>query len=82
MLLFMTHKPVRREFILKKFLLLVGVGVLIFILLVLGFLLQPAYATPAETLAFAKDAIGRQQKIEEELRATYHQGNIPSPTPW
>jgi arylsulfate sulfotransferase len=71
----MTHKIMRKRFRFKKNLLLVGAGVLLFLLLLLAFLLQPAYSASTETLTFVKDAVIQQQKIEEGLRAYYQAGN-------
>jgi len=46
------------------------------ILLVLAFLLNPAYATPPATLAFANKEIAKQEKAEEDLRAYYQAGKF------
>ena len=64
----------RTWFTFKKALILVGAGVSLLILLVLAFLLRPAYSPDAETLSFIKDAVAQQQKIEDELRSYYQVG--------
>jgi cell division protein FtsL len=74
----MTHKPVHVRSGFEKALIILGAGVLVSVLFILVFLLQPAYATSAETLAFSKEAVAQQQKIEEELRAYYQAGEYCS----
>ena len=71
----MTHKLARIWFSFKKVLILAGAVGLLLILLVLAFLfINPSYAPSADTLSFVKDAVAKQQKIEEDLRAYYQEG--------
>ena len=73
----MTHKPARTRFSLKKALILLGAVVLLFILLLLAFLfLKPDYSPSAATLFFVKDAVAKQQKIEEKISAYYQAGKF------
>jgi arylsulfate sulfotransferase len=55
----------------KKFLILLGAGILVFISLACAFLFRPAYAPSPIMLAFVKDTVIRQQKIESGIRAYY-----------
>ena len=72
----MTHTTLHPRFKIKIVLIVTGVVVTGVILLVLAFLLNPAYATPSATLAFANKAIAKQEKAEEDLRAYYQAGKF------
>lgn len=69
------------RFRLKRTLLLAGAAIGLIVLLVLAFLFSPAYSPPAQTLTFVKDAVARQQKIEEGLRAYYQAGKYTFSAP-
>jgi arylsulfate sulfotransferase len=71
----LTHNRARLRFTIKKTLAITGVGSLLF-LLSLAFLLSPRYSPSSEALSFVKDAIARQEKIEEDLRAYYQSGKF------
>ena len=53
-----------------------GVAALILlgIIIVLNFLMKPDFGVPAKTLSFVKDAVAKQQKIEQQLNAAYQAG--------
>jgi arylsulfate sulfotransferase len=77
----MTKKPFRSQSRLKKTLILVGAGITTLVLIVLIFLYSPAYSTPAETRAFAKEAVAKQHNIEEQLQAYYQAGEYTFSNP-
>ena len=54
--------------------LLLGAGAGIVILLILGFLLQPEYGVDAQTKAYIKEAIRKQEQIERSLQSYYEAG--------
>ena len=60
----------------NRTLFLVGAGIFAIVLLGLGSLLSPRYAPSAETMAFVKDAVSNQQKIETEIRSYYQSGKF------
>ena len=78
---FMTliHRHLR--FNTKRTLVLVGVISLILVLLVLAFILSPAYAAAPATLADVRNLISKQQKIEADLQTYYQAGKYTFASP-
>ena len=69
------------RFSLPKVLIFAGVTALLLIISVFAFLMMPAYAASANTLAFVKDAVTQQQKIEQELHTYYQAGKFTFAVP-
>jgi len=65
----------------NKTLLLVGLGVLVMVLLCLALLLSPLYAPSPKTMAFVKEAVARQQRIESGIRAYFQAGKYTFAAP-
>ncbi len=77
----MTDMRMRHRFHSKKALIVAGAAVLLLILLVLAFLMRPAYAASEKTLSHVKDAVARQQTIEQEIQAVYQAGSFTFSAP-
>ncbi len=66
---------------LKRYLLWVGGGIFIVILLVLAFLYQPAYAPSANMLSFVQSELARQKQVEADIQAGYLAGKYTFNSP-
>ena len=65
----------------KRALIIAGAVVSLVFILVLAFLMRPAYAVSAKTLSYVKDAVARQQEIEQQLNAAYLTGKYTFASP-
>ena len=75
-------KPIHNRIKTIRILIVAGAALLFFILVFLGFLyLNPAYKEAPDAVSFVKDNVTRQQKIEQELRATYQAGKFTFSAP-
>jgi arylsulfate sulfotransferase len=77
----MTETSMQRQFHFMKVPIIAGAAVFLLILLVLAFLMRPVYAASEKTLTHVKDAVARQQTIEQEIRAAYQAGSFTFSAP-